>query len=139
VNTHALSVLEFPRVLDVVADRASSTLGAAAVRQLRPRTDREWLAGELARVQAMRTMLSAEGGWSPEPIPDVRQALARVRLEGAALDGTQLSAVAVLLRSSRRTQSAFRVSAQLCHAARRRTTRGGGHRSRHRRRRYGTR
>jgi DNA mismatch repair protein MutS2 len=108
VNTHALSVLEFPRVLDVVADRASSTLGAAAVRQLRPRTDREWLAGELARVQAMRTMLSAEGGWSPEPIPDVRQALARVRLEGAALDGTQLSAVAVLLRSSRRTQSALR-------------------------------
>ena len=108
VNTHALAVLEFPRVLDVVADRASSTLGAAAVRALRPRTDRDWLSAELARVQAMRAVLSGEGGWNPEPIPDVRQPLARLRLEGAALDGAQLSAVATLLRSSRRTQSALR-------------------------------
>jgi DNA mismatch repair protein MutS2 len=108
VNNHALSVLEFPRVLDVVADRASSSLGAVAVRALRPSVDRDWLAGELARVQAMRAVLSSEGGWSPEPIPDVRQALSRLRLEGAALDGVQLSAVATLLRSSRRTQSALR-------------------------------
>ncbi len=108
VNPHALAVLEFPRVLDVVADRASSVLGAVAVRQLRPRTDREWLALELARVQAMRAVLSAEGGWSPEPIPDVRQGLARLRLEGAALDGAQLTAIAILLRSSRRTQAALR-------------------------------
>ncbi len=108
VNTHALAVLEFPRVLDVVADRASSVLGAVAVRALRPRTDREWLALEHARVQAMRAALSAEGGWSPEPIPDARQGLVRLRLEGAALDGAQLTAIAILLRSSRRTQSALR-------------------------------
>jgi len=108
VNSHALSVLEFPRVLDVVADRASSSLGAVAVRALRPRTDRDWLAAELARVQAMRAVLGGEGGWTPEPIPDVRQALARLRLEGATLDGTQLTGIATLLRSSRRTQSALR-------------------------------
>ncbi len=95
-------------MLDVVADRASSSLGAVAVRALRPRTDREWLAAELARVQAMRAVLSAEGGWNPEPIPDVRQALGRLRLEGASLDGTQLTGVATLLRSSRRTQAALR-------------------------------
>ena len=108
MNTHALSVLEFPRVLDVVADRATSTLGAAAVRALRPATDRDWLATELARVQAMRAMLGGEGGWIPEPVPDVRQALARLRLEGATLDGVQLTAIGTLLRSSRRTQSALR-------------------------------
>ena len=108
MNTHALTVLEFPRVLDVVADRASSALGAAAVRALRPRADRVWLAAEFARVQAMRAVLGGDGGWNPEPIPDARQALSRLRLEGAALDGLQLSAVATLLRSSRRTQSALR-------------------------------
>ena len=108
MNAHALSVLEFPRVLDVVADRASSSLGATAVRALTPRTDREWLAAELARVQAMRAMLGAEGGWQPEPIPDARQPLGRLRVQGAALDGTQLTAIAMLLRSSRRTQSALR-------------------------------
>ena len=78
------------------------------MRALRPRTDREWLAAELARVQAMRAVLSSEGGWQPEPIPDVRQALARLRLAGATLEGTQLSGIATLLRSSRRTQSALR-------------------------------
>ena len=108
MNHHALSVLEFPRVLDVVADRASSSLGAAAVRALRPRTDREWLAAELARVQAMRSLLSSEGGWNPEPIPDVTQALARLRLGGATLEGAQLTSIATLLRSSRRMQSALR-------------------------------
>jgi DNA mismatch repair protein MutS2 len=108
VNPHALAVLEFPRLLDVVADRASSTLGAAAVRLLRPRTDRAWLADELARVQAMRAMLASDGGWNPEAIPDTAQALARLRLAGATLDGTQLTAIATLLRSSRRTQSALR-------------------------------
>ena len=108
MNHHALSVLEFPRVLDVVADRASSSLGAAAVRALRPRTDREWLAAELARVQAMRSLLSSEGGWNPEVIPDVTQALARLRLGGATLEGAQLTSIATLLRSSRRMQSALR-------------------------------
>lgn len=108
VNSHALAVLEFPRVLDVVADRASSVLGASEVRALRPRTDREWLAAELARVQAMRTLLGAEGGWSPDAIPDVRQALSRLRIDGAALEGTQLTGIATLLRSSRRTQAALR-------------------------------
>lgn len=108
MNTHALTVLEFPRVLDVVADRASSALGAAAVRALRPSVEREWLALELARVQAMRSLLGSEGGWTPEPIPDARQALARLRLEGAALDGAQLLSVGILLRSSRRTQSSLR-------------------------------
>ncbi|MCC7053653.1 MAG: endonuclease MutS2 [Gemmatimonadaceae bacterium] len=108
MNPHALSVLEFPRVLDVIADRASSSLGAGAVRALRPSTDRDWLAEELARVQAMRALLASEGGWQPHPIPDVKQALARLRLEGATLDGTQLTGIATLLRSSRLTQSALR-------------------------------
>ena len=78
------------------------------MRALRPRTDREWLAAELARVQAMRALLSSEGGWNPEVIPDVTQALARLRLGGATLEGAQLTSIATLLRSSRRMQSALR-------------------------------
>lgn len=59
-------------------------------------------------MQAMRAVLSSEGGWQQQPIPDVREALARLRLAGATLDGTQLSGIATLLCSSRRTQSALR-------------------------------
>ena len=49
VNPHALAVLEFPRVLDVVAGFATSTLGAARVRALTPSTD---IAAARARARA---------------------------------------------------------------------------------------
>lgn len=104
MNAHALAVLEFPRVLGIVADRASSTLGAARVRELAPRADREWLDAEHARVAAMRALVQGDPPWHPEIIPDLTQALARLRVLGAGLDGAQLLGVATLLRSSRRTR-----------------------------------
>ena len=38
MNSHALSVLEFPRVLEVVAGFATSDLGAKRLRALAPTT-----------------------------------------------------------------------------------------------------
>ena len=107
MNTHALSVLEFARVLAVVADRASSALGAERVRSLRPRTDREWLDAEHARIAAARAMIQADEPWSPEPITDVTAALDRMRVEGAGLNGVEMLGVGRLLRSSRRTHDAL--------------------------------
>jgi DNA mismatch repair protein MutS2 len=107
VNPHALTVLEFPRVLGLVADRASSALGAARVRGLQPTADRASLDAEHARVAAMRALVAAEGGWAPEPIPDLTQALARLRV-GSAWSGRELLGGLTLLRSSRRTQDALR-------------------------------
>ena len=104
MNRHALDVLEFPRVLAVVAERASSPLGAARVRALAPDTSRPALESEHRRVSAMRSLLTAEGGWAPEPIPSLADALARLRIEGTMWSGNELLAVAQLLRSSWRTQ-----------------------------------
>lgn len=108
MNSHALAVLEFSRVLDVVADRAATPLGAAAVRALRPVTDETWLGAEHSRIAAMRALLASEGSWAPEALVDVRAALGRLRLEGASLDGVQLVGTMTLLRSSRRTRDALR-------------------------------
>ena len=107
MNSHALSVLEFTRVLAVVADRASSTLGAARVKALLPRTDREWLDDEHARVTAMRAMVESEEPWHPEPISDVAEALNRMRVEGAGLNGIEMLGVGRLFRSSRRTRESL--------------------------------
>jgi DNA mismatch repair protein MutS2 len=104
MNSHALSVLEFPRVVAVVAERASSSLGAARVRALQPRTDRAWLEAEHRRVAAMRALVASEIGWSAEPIPDLTEALARLRIEGTSWSGPELLGGATLLRSSRRTR-----------------------------------
>ncbi len=108
MNAHALAVLEFSRVLDLVADRAGSALGAARVRALAPGTDRAWLDAEHARVAAMRALREGDHPWHPEPVPDVTAALGRLRVAGSRWTADELQQGARLLRSSRLTREALR-------------------------------
>ena len=107
MNRHALGVLEFSRVLDVLADRATSTLGAARARALEPRRDIEWMEVEQRRVVAMRALVIADDAYHPEPIPDLTVSLARLRAEGSSWSGEELGRGAQLLRSSRLTRDAL--------------------------------
>ncbi|MEP7065765.1 MAG: MutS2/Smr-associated SH3 domain-containing protein, partial [Gemmatimonadota bacterium] len=107
MNKHALGVLEYSRVLDVLADRATSALGAARIRTMEPRQDLEWMQSEQRRVVATRAVVNAENGWHPEPIPDLTVSLARLRAIGSSWTGDELVRGAQLLRSSRRTKEAL--------------------------------
>ncbi|HVE78533.1 MAG TPA: endonuclease MutS2 [Gemmatimonadaceae bacterium] len=117
MNTHALQVVEFPRVLALVAERAPSALGAARVRALEPRADQDWIDGEHARVAAVRSLLRGDSPWRPEGAPDATGALQRLRVTGAALAGPELLAVAALLGASRRTRDALGDARRLVAAA----------------------
>jgi DNA mismatch repair protein MutS2 len=108
MNSHALGVLEFDRVLALVADRASSTSGAARVRSLTPSADRVWLDSEHRRVSAMRSLITGDDAWNPEPIPELSAPLARLRVEGTLWTGAELLAGGTLLRSARRTLESLR-------------------------------
>ncbi len=108
MNSHALNVIEFPRTLAFVSERATSPLGAERVRELRPVTDREAIEREHARVAAVRSLLSAEEPWRLEGVPDARAALARLRVEQASLGAGELFVLAKLLRSSRLTRDSLR-------------------------------
>lgn len=103
MNSHALTVLEFNRVLDVVAERASSDEGGARVRALRPGTDRDWVEREQTRVFSVRALIASEGGWAPARIPRARRALDRLRVENATLGGDDFVELRTLLVSSRAT------------------------------------
>jgi DNA mismatch repair protein MutS2 len=108
VNAHALTILELPRVLDVVAGFATSSLGAEHVRALSPATDASRLEREHARIAAMRAAAGGDDAWRPHPVPSLDAPLARLRVEGAAWSGSDLVAGATLLRSSRLTRSELR-------------------------------
>ncbi len=101
-------MLEFSRVLELVAGHASSAAGAARIRELRPLGSEHDVAAEHARVEAMRAMVGSEAGWNPEPIPDLAGALERLRVEGTAWTGAELRAAVTLLVSSRRALDALR-------------------------------
>src|SRR5690349_13554192 len=91
MNTHALSVLEFARVRDLVADRAGTSAGGAKVRALEPSHDITWLELEQSRVAAMRSLVESEAGWRSEPIPEIGDALIRLRVLGAVLQIHELA------------------------------------------------
>ncbi|WP_420128490.1 endonuclease MutS2 [Longimicrobium sp.] len=106
MNPHALNVLEYREALDLVARFASSGLGADAVRALSPSADLGFIEPELARVEEMRSFLRGDSGWSVPAIPDIREGVRKLRVEGSVLDGPQLRDVGVLLASSRTTRRA---------------------------------
>lgn len=101
MNQHALTVLEFPRVLEAVAGHAASELGAARVRELQPVTEREWLEREHTRIAAVRTMREGDAPWRAEAVPDLRHALERLRVAGLAWRADELLAARLLLRHAR--------------------------------------
>ena len=107
MNRHALGVLELHRVLDVVAAGATSELGAERVRALEPKTDREWIEREHGRVGAIRVLRGSDTPWHPEPIPDLRAALERLRVAGLRWTAGELHGGRQLFRSSRRTREAL--------------------------------
>src|SRR3954462_7475986 len=108
MNSHALNVIEFPRTLALVSERATSALGAERVRELRPEIDRESIEREHSRVAAVRALISAEDPWGLHGVPDARAALTRLRVEGASLSAPDIIVLGALLRSSRVTREALR-------------------------------
>jgi DNA mismatch repair protein MutS2 len=107
MNRHALAVLEFPRVLDLVAERCASGLGAERFRTVMPHDDRAALEREHGRVAAVRALLDGDVGCPSDSIPDLGKALDQLRVVGSVLTGQSLIGVATLLRSSRLTKVAL--------------------------------
>lgn len=81
----ALSDLEYPRVLDVVAGYAASSLGAAAVRSRQPLPSAETAREELATVEQLARALTDGPGFEPEPVSDLTAALDALAAEGSVL------------------------------------------------------
>jgi DNA mismatch repair protein MutS2 len=97
----ALETIELPAVLDVIAGHAAGPLGAERVRARRPSADVEWIRRELARVDEVAALFRSGDGLHSEPVPDVRTALSRLRVEGSVLDASELLGIARVLGAGR--------------------------------------
>ena len=105
MSGHALEVLEFERVLDRVARRASSELGRERIRSLQPSSDREQIVRELGRVAAAMRFRAACPDFALGPVPDVGPYLGQLATEGSMLEAADLHALGVLLTTSRELKS----------------------------------
>ncbi len=91
----------------MVAERATSDLGAAAVRALEPTDARAWVEAEMGRVHAMMSFVQRTEGWAVPAIPDLRGELTRLAKRGSVWDGRTLLDGAALMRASRSTRQAL--------------------------------
>jgi DNA mismatch repair protein MutS2 len=101
MSEHALEVLEYTAALDLVARNASSDLGAEAVRGLRPDVSADRIASELRPVAEMIALLGGDEGWALPVIPEIREPLRKLRVEGSVWEAPALHAAGVLIVSSR--------------------------------------
>ena len=101
MNAHALTVLEFRQALEVIAARAASPLGRAAVLALTPVSQAQDVRTELTRVSETQLFLADRPGWSMPLVPDAHTAIGQLGIEGTVLEPLELFAVATLLASSR--------------------------------------
>ena len=104
MNRHALAVLEYPRVLEEVAVRATSTMGAERIRRLAPSSDRSWIEREHSRIAATRALREGDEPVRPQPTPELEAALERLRVAGTAWTPSEMLGARTLLASGRRTR-----------------------------------
>src|SRR5574337_82482 len=103
----ALDVLEFDAALTLVAGFAAGPLGAARVRGRRPTDDAVGARLELSRVAEAAALLRSGEGLAAEPVPDVARTLARLRIGGAVLEGSDLAALRRMLAAARRVRASL--------------------------------
>ncbi len=97
----ALASLEFAAVLEVVAGRAAGEVAAARLRALCPGTDPHAITTELDRVAEVLTLHRRGERLDVPPVPALRGALARLRVEGSVLELGELADVRHSLAAGR--------------------------------------
>jgi DNA mismatch repair protein MutS2 len=114
----ALLVLEFSRVLELVAQHAAGPLGAARIRARHPSSDSDWIAGELAPVAELLVLLNRGLEVDAFAVPPLERVVSRLRIEGSVLEGTDFAAVHRTLVAARDTAAELqRIAAEAPRAA----------------------
>ena len=113
-SADALAALEFQAVLEVVAGHAAGPLGAAQLRARRPTADIGWIRWELALVGEVLAVLRRGDRLEVPPVPELKGALGRLRMEGSVLEISELAAVKVTLAAGRAVAQELERLAESC-------------------------
>ena len=85
--------LEWPRLRELIAGRASSPLGRAWVLALEPSANRVWIEAQQQRTGEIRDLLTGGGSFEFHGMIDPTERLEQARIEGAALEALEINAL----------------------------------------------
>ncbi len=103
----SLTELEFPKVLERLADMTYSEQGREIILSLRPNPNLPELRTELERVNELMRLINLGEQLPMEGFADIRPMLHKSRIAGAFLQPQEFLAVRDVMRSSRLTRSFF--------------------------------
>jgi len=108
MDQHSLAVLEFRRVVDIVRERAPSSLGADLIAAAEPLTERRLVCLRLRETTQMRKLRGRSGSLPWGGSQDITPHLEQLRAENACIDGQDLVLVAEFAGSCGRIARAVR-------------------------------
>jgi DNA mismatch repair protein MutS2 len=91
------AALEWPRLREHIAGHAASPLGRAWVLALEPCADAAWINVQQRRTAETRDFLTGGGSFDFHGLFDPADLLDQSRIEGTALEGTQINALLALI------------------------------------------
>jgi len=89
--------LEWLRLRELIAGRASSPLGRGWVLALEPSADRAWIEAQQQRTGEIRDLLTGGGSFDFHGLFDPTERLEQTRLEGAALEAQEINALLTIV------------------------------------------
>lgn len=114
MNDHALDVLEYDKIVQMLGERTSFPLGAEKAACLSPTGDRAVIGEELERVTELRGLLN-EGITLPlQGARDIREPLSRALAGGASLSAAALVDVALTLGAVERAAAFLASHGERC-------------------------
>lgn len=118
MDEHALQVLEYPKVKELLRQFTATSLGREAVGEMRPMTYIETIRGALAETEEM-TLLYAAGQAPPlDGIHDISDPLRRSQVIGAILEPAEFYLIGETVRAAASVRNALRKSEEANRARR---------------------
>ncbi len=105
MDSHALLVLEFEKVKELLAQFASSTLGREAIEALSPFTRLEAIRESLAEVTEMARLYEINQAPPLDGLYDVRVPLRKCAISGAVLEAEEIILIGETAAAARRIQA----------------------------------
>ena len=106
MDEKTLRVLEYQRVLEMLADHCSFSFSKQLARSLRPKTSLQFVKGLLSETTEAAEFLNRSGEPPFGAVTDVRAAVSRARI-GGSLSGAELLAISDTLRCGARYKRAI--------------------------------
>ena len=108
MDNQPFKALEFDQILDLLKGFATSSVGKALCGSLRPQRKLSWIEKRLGEVDELKNIVEVNGEIPLGGIRDVREAIARAKIEGAVLSPEEILDILGNIRVTGGLKSSFK-------------------------------